>query len=509
MNNITMSEPHLLMWFRRDLRTLDNTALLRCIEHANQHQAQVSAVFIATPQTWLKHDISLIQIKFMLMSWLELVQKLSYYKVRCFIKLVDDYTDVPELLTQFCLQQNVKHLYFNYEYEEREICRDDAVYASLREHRIGCSAYHDQCILTPRTVLKDDGDYYRVFTPFYKKWLDILEKGHFIINDLPNTLNDMIEDEVYSQIEHIKQTIEKIITDYAQQSLQSHIDSPFLQQAGEIYALQQLDSFIDNHIKFYFHQRDIPSITDGTSRLSPYLAVGAISPRTCYQAVMNYLQQQSDGHDAMLKWLNELCWRDFYRHVLVFRPDIIRHYAFQKSLDKQVEWRYDINDFQRWCDGKTGIPIVDASIRCLKKTGFLHNRLRMIVAMFLTKNLLIDWRWGERYFMQHLIDGDFASNNGGWQWSASIGTDAVPYFRIMNPFSQAKTYDVDAIFIKAWLPELMNIPAKTLHDERKLIDYLTTHPQIDYPLPMVDLKASRARAIEIFQQANERAKNII
>ncbi|WLF83309.1 deoxyribodipyrimidine photo-lyase [Moraxella sp. ZY210820] len=502
------TQPHYLMWFRRDLRTLDNTALLQCIEQAQQKNAQVSALFIATPQTWLQHDMSLIQLKFMLNTLLPLAEKLAQHQIYFDIKIVPSYNNVADILKQYCLEHHIQQIYFNYEYEEREIHRDDDVYQQLKSLNISCFAYHDQCILAPRTVLKDDGDDYCVFTPFYKKWLDILQKGYFIIKKLPKNRHNRC-DEINAQIERIKNAVEKTINDYAQQSPQSHIDSPFLHQAGEQYALQHLSNFIDHHIHHYIIQRDIPSIVQGTSQLSPYLAIGAISPRVCYQMVMTAIQQQSYGHEAMFKWLNELCWRDFYRHILVARPDMIRHHAFQKAVDKQIDWRYNEQDFQRWCDGQTGVPIVDAGMRCLKQTGFLHNRVRMIVAMFLTKNLLIDWRWGERYFMQQLIDGDFASNNGGWQWSASVGTDAVPYFRIMNPFSQAKTHDVDAIFIKTWVPELVDIPAHILHDEKKLTVYLTANPHINYPLPIVDLKTSRAKAIDVFKQANEQAKMII
>lgn len=504
------NKPHYLMWFRRDLRTVDNTALLHCIEQARQYHAKVSAIFIATPQTWLQHDMSLIQLKFMLNTLLSLAKTLAQYHIYFEIKIVASYHDVADILKQCCLEHNIQQIYFNYEYEEREIRRDDAVYQQLTARNIACFAYHDQCILAPRTVLKDDGDYYRVFTSFYKKWLEILNVSQWkniSQNDRLTPINHVLEIDIQQYLEDIKNNIDNIIRDYAKYAPQAHIDSPFLHETGEQYALQHLHDFIDNEIKSYIIQRDIPSIPQGTSQLSPYLAIGAISPRVCYQAVMTAVQQQSHGHDAMFKWLNELCWRDFYRHILVARPDMIRHHAFQRAVDKQVDWRYDKQDFQRWCDGKTGVPIVDAGMRCLKQTGFLHNRLRMIVAMFLTKNLLIDWRWGERYFMQQLIDGDFASNNGGWQWSASIGTDAVPYFRIMNPFSQAKNHDVDAIFIKTWVPELVDIPAHILHDEKKLTAYLTANPHIDYPLPMVDLKISRAKAIDIFKHANEQAKN--
>ena len=254
-----------------------------------------------------------------------------------------------------------------------------------------------------------------------------------------------------------------------------------------------------------------------------------ISPRRCYLAAIAHLERTRGNKDSdetdITRWCSELAWRDFYRHVLCDRPELIRHEAYNQKLDKAISWSNDEDNFTAWCSGRTGVPLVDAAMRCLNATGFMHNRLRMVVAMFLTKDLLIDWRWGEKYFVQNLIDGDFASNNGGWQWSASTGTDSAPYFRIMNPFSQGKSHDKDALFIKQWLPELKNVPADVLHSEAKLNKAFgdkhkkqkekkdkdkqkskkqdNPYADIDYPAPIVDHKAARRDTIAMFKDSSK------
>ncbi|MGO3896364.1 MAG: cryptochrome/photolyase family protein, partial [Psychrobacter sp.] len=251
--------------------------------------------------------------------------------------------------------------------------------------------------------------------------------------------------------------------------------------------------------------RDVPSLHE-TSQLSAYLTIGAISPRLCYLQA-NKAQEKLHGNDSdnndINRWISELAWRDFYRHVLDYKPELIRHQAYKHETDTKISWSYDTDDFEAWYTGMTGVPLVDAAMRCLNATGFMHNRLRMVTAMFLTKDLLIDWRWGERYFMEQLIDGDFASNNGGWQWSASTGTDSAPYFRIMNPFSQAKTHDAKGEFIKTWLPELTDVPATILHSEEKMRKALSKNgdfADIDYPVPMVEHKVVRLSTIAEFKK---------
>jgi deoxyribodipyrimidine photo-lyase len=265
--------------------------------------------------------------------------------------------------------------------------------------------------------------------------------------------------------------------------------------AGERAARERLDRFIEERAPSYHRDRDVAS-EDATSRLSPYLAVGAISIRRCLGAALaangGRLRGGSKGIDA---WIKELAWREFYRHVLVGFPRVSKHRAFRLETEA-LAWRDDDEGFEAWCAGRTGVPIVDAGIRQLLATGWMHNRLRMVTAMFLTKNLLIDWRRGERFFNRHLIDADLASNNGGWQWSASTGTDAAPYFRIFNPWTQAKRYDPDGRFIRRWVEELADVPLDALHDPERLRGQLGAS---GYPSPIVDVAASRGRAIAAFR----------
>jgi len=258
--------------------------------------------------------------------------------------------------------------------------------------------------------------------------------------------------------------------------------------AGEIEALRRLESFCDSALENYQKQRDLPSVA-GTSSLSPYLAVGAISPQQCLvQALMT---APGEGVDT---WISELIWRDFYQHIVWHFPSVCRHKPFKTGTDA-IPWRRDEKDFLAWCQGKTGVPLVDAGMRQLQQLGWMHNRVRMVVAMFLSKNLLIDWRWGERFFMEHLIDGDFPANNGGWQWSASTGTDAVPYFRIFNPFSQGQRFDPEGHYIKHYIPELSALRGKDIHEPKLL---KKCKPEA-YPDVMLNLNDSRERALAAFK----------
>ncbi len=263
--------------------------------------------------------------------------------------------------------------------------------------------------------------------------------------------------------------------------------------AGEEAASDNLERFLRFRGRHYKQQRDFPNVR-GTSELSPYLALGMISYRQCLQAVMSENSGHlADGDAGLTSWVNELIWREFYQHVAVGFPQVCRHQPFQEHT-KQLRWRDDDKGFQAWCEGRTGYPIVDAAMRQLVTTGWMHNRLRMVTAMFLSKHLLIDWQRGEAFFMRHLIDGEFCANNGGWQWAASTGTDAAPYFRIFNPTTQSTRFDPEGEFIAHWLPELKSLPKKARHAPPQ--DMLNP---TDYPAPIVDHKAARQRALDAFK----------
>ncbi|WP_298972337.1 deoxyribodipyrimidine photo-lyase [uncultured Psychrobacter sp.] len=521
--------PHYLMWFRRDLRIHDNTALAAICEQANASEAPVTAVYFITPEQWLEHDDSLVQVDHIARTLPILAQKLEdQLNIALNVYLCADFDKSIEAITELCAEQKITTVMANHEYEGNEIDRDEKLTKQLANNDIEFIRHHDQCILPPLSITTNDGDsMYKVFTPFYRKWRDTLEAGSLSAHEATKvTANNKTKARIKSMAlksatdnantsASIEKLAHKIVADYQkplEYDEQKFTDKPAqLKQAREDYpagedaAIQRLKEFVAEDIEDYDVSRDKP-ILQGTSHLSAYLTIGAISPRLCYlqaaQAQEKLHGNDSDNEDIN-RWISELAWRDFYRHVLVDKPKLIEHKAYKEDADNKVNWSYDKDDFAAWCAGKTGVPLVDAAMRCLNATGFMHNRLRMVTAMFLTKDLLIDWRWGERYFMQQLIDGDFASNNGGWQWSASTGTDSAPYFRIINPFSQGKSHDAKGEFIKTWLPELKDVPVSTLHSEdtmRKALKKGGEFADIDYPVPMVEHKEVRKLAIAEFKK---------
>jgi deoxyribodipyrimidine photo-lyase len=265
--------------------------------------------------------------------------------------------------------------------------------------------------------------------------------------------------------------------------------------AGEDEAEIRLLKFLEEKVIDYSKNRNDP-ILDSTSRISPYLASGIISSKKCILEALRINNFEfSSGHIGVTKWIDEIVWREFYKNIMFSFPKVSKSQPFQ-DYSKAIKWRYDENEFIAWKEGKTGFPIVDAAMRQLIHEGWMHNRLRMVVAMFFTKNMLHDWRLGEAYFMQNLIDGDFASNNGGWQWSSSTGTDAAPYFRIFNPITQSTNFDKEGKFIKKYIPELKDLDKSVIHNPSK-----EHRKYCKYPEPILDLKESRLRAIEAFKIA--------
>ncbi len=525
------SSAHYLMWFRRDLRVHDNTALTALCERAqadtDNENAQISAVFFCTPEQWQEHDNSVAQVDHIMRTLPILAQNLQPLNITLNVYVCSNFADSIKAIDELCTNQNIGCVMANHEYEGNEIDRDEALTEQLAKNNIEFIRHHDQCILPPLSITTNDGDsMYKVFTPFYKKWRDTLEASQIQSHNAEPLKTNA---KTSSKPVHLKSATasannadaitslgDQLLTNYRAllqktdalkysdsdaQLKQSREDYP----AGEAAACQRLKDFTADDINNYNISRDKP-ILQGTSHMSAYLTIGSISPRSCYIEAAK-AQEKLHGNDSdnedINRWISELAWRDFYRHVLVNKPRLVRHHAYKEDVDKKVDWSYDEEDFAAWCQGLTGVPLVDAAIRCLNATGFMHNRLRMVTAMFLTKDLLIDWRWGERYFMQQLVDGDFSSNNGGWQWSASTGTDSSPYFRIMNPFSQGSSHDPKALFIKTWLPELKDIPASILHSEDKIRKALKkggSFAKVDYPTPMVKHKESRQLAIAEFKK---------
>ena len=266
-------------------------------------------------------------------------------------------------------------------------------------------------------------------------------------------------------------------------------------KGGHQAAQDRLNQFLNKPVALYHQNRDRPDL-DGTSRLSMHLRFGTISVRECFKQAIQVAQTDPTYKPGVQQWLDELIWREFYNAILEENPRVL-HGNYRQEYD-YLNWRNNPKDLSAWCEGRTGFPIVDAGIRQLLSTGWMHNRIRMIVASFLTKDLLIDWKLGERFFFEHLVDGDPASNNGGWQWAASTGTDAQPYFRIFNPWKQSERWDPEGDYIRHWVAELRDVPASQLHSPTS-VSQLTS----DYPTPIVDHASQRHLTLMEYRKARE------
>jgi deoxyribodipyrimidine photo-lyase len=346
-------------------------------------------------------------------------------------------------------------------------------------------------IRPPSAVRKRDGDPYVVYSPYRRAWtaLPLLPLGsQLTAPERIATPEDPWPQEIPSK--------------------PTQSENAFF-PAGEVEARSRLSDFIDGPeapIYDYHEARDLMG-RRGTSRLSPYLRFGMLSARRAAAAARRAQQMAPDeeARKSAETWLDELIWRDFYFSILDHFPDV-RSRSYRSNL-RTIRWSNDERDFEAWKHGKTGYPVVDAAMRQLLKIGWMHNRARMIVASFLVKDLLIDWRWGERWFMQNLIDGDPASNNGGWQWTAGTGTDAAPYFRVFNPILQSQKYDPDGTYIRQWVPELRGVPNRYIHEPWKM-------PEDDqksagcvigwsYPAPIIDHVWARERALNAYRRSRE------
>lgn len=473
----------ILHWFRADLRLTDNPALTEAHTLAAQLNVPLVALYIGTPAQWRAHDIGNARIDFEARSVQSLARDLQAHGIAFHALNCADYAAVPQLLLDWCRAQGVTHVFANRQYEFNETARDRQVHRLLRQNAIEIAWHHDQCLIEPDCVRTQQGDFYTVFTPYKNNVLRQWQDGMSF--PLPSIAPMSANAENSSQSSDVPTIGDAFWGDYA--------PTPYTHdswEAGEQAAQARLDAFCAESLHHYATDRDHPSIR-GTSGLSPYLAVGALSARQCWHRAQLAVQTQEASESAAQKWQTELIWRDFYRYIMVGFPYVGQNRAFKRNTER-VAWANDEAVFAAWCEGRTGYPLVDAAMCCLNATNWMHNRLRMVCAMFLVKDLLIDWRWGERYFAQKLIDFDFASNNGGWQWSASTGNDAVPYFRIFNPTKQSETYDAQGLFIKKWVPELSSCSAKEIHAPKNPSDY-------GYPAPIVVHAQARQRFLDAWQ----------
>ncbi len=451
-----------IAWLRGDLRLDDNPALAEA--HARGTDG-CTAVYLLDDAFWSKHHWGPARRGMSLRAVAAMRPRLADAGIDLRI-LTTATRSAEDVIADACRASGATEVHANREFGVNEHRRDEVVANRLAEANVDFRRHHDQTILPVEEIRSGAGTPYTVFTPFKKKWLKLLEtSGAPVPIEPPGPPVSPTADARF---------VDEIDLDAA---LRDVPESAF--EAGEAEPRRRLEAFLDGPVERYHDDRDPPSL-DGTSTLSPWLACGSISPRRILRMLTDrFGEDPASWQEGPATWLSELIWREFYRHVMDGIPKLSMDRPLHGWTDR-VEWRDDEAGFTAWCDGRTGIAIVDAGMRQMAATGWMHNRVRMITATFLAKHLLIDWRRGERFFMHQLVDGDFPSNNGGWQWAASTGTDAAPYFRIFNPDRQAERFDPEATYIRRWVPEYDGPGSMK---------------------PIVDLKAARVRAIETFKSA--------
>ncbi len=460
-------------WFRRDLRLHDNSALNAALESG----LPVVPVFIFDPAIYRGERASASRTAFLLAGLRHLQSELA----RRGSGLVIRHGEPVTVLRALMEQSAATALYFNADYSPYARSRDRRVAEALGVERV--RSEHDLLMHPPGMVMTGEGKPLTVFTPFKRRWLELPKV-------LPRTAIGRFHD-----LGGVAQGVLPEARELGPVSLLA------LPAAGEAAAMARLERFAQTSLGEYKERRDLvfaqPWLeqAESTSALSPYLRLGMLSIRQAYEMAMAIGQQAEAGAQVRASvetWISELVWREFYNHILYHFPHVLTR-SFRSEYDA-LEWRHAPEEFAAWAAGMTGYPIVDAAMRQLVQTGWMHNRARMIVASFLTKDLLLDWRLGELHFMRHLIDGDPAANNGGWQWTAGTGTDAQPYFRIFNPVSQSRKCDPDGRYIRHFVPELRDVPEQYLHAPWEM-----PIPPRGYPRPMIDHALARERTLAAFQ----------
>ena len=466
-----------LVWLRNDLRMDDNPSLKQaCIESEEVH-----CIYIYSPEQIELHNEANSKVEFIINNLKDLNKSLKEFNIPLTIISSKGFNDNAEKIIETIKKRSITKVFWNNVFGADEQKRDSDVKQVLETNNINYETFDDQVVFAPGTIKTGENKPYSVFTPFKRRWIE-------------NFNIDLLDVEFEYSIKNNTEVISNV-EDFDFEYKKSHSVDMSLWKIGEENALSILMNYMDEKIYSYSTDRNDP-IINGTSRLSPYLSMGIISSKRCIlEALKKNNFELDSGEKGIIKWIDEIVWREFYRNIMFSFPKVSKGMPFQ-DYTKNIKWRFNEEEFDAWKNGKTGFPIIDSAMRQLITEGWMHNRLRMVVAMFFTKNMLHDWRLGEAYFMQNLLDGDFSSNNGGWQWSSSTGTDAAPYFRIFNPITQSKNFDSDGLFIKKYVSELKELDKKEIHDPAE-----KTRNHLNYPSQILDLKQSRLRAIEAFNSA--------
>ncbi len=476
-----------IWWIRRDLRLADNQAL----NTARSESDQVVPVFILDDRLLQSQYVGTKRIAFLYAGLRRLDENLCKNGGYLVVRRGEPIAELSRLVHEY----QVEAIFAEMDFSPFARRRDLEISRDLPVRWINGAVIHP-----PGSITKADGTPYTVFTPFLKAWKASPSPAEHSFHKAAGKINTP------PGIDTLPIPEKPALTDSV----------PFT--PGEAEARHRLDDFISGSRNSWNDQgriegNDLQPVyryalgrnelaNDGTSFLSPYLRFGMISIRQVVSAAHRVIREApgASARQSAEVWLNELVWREFYYHILHHFP----HVREDNFRMKGIMWQNRESDYSAWCAGQTGYPIVDAAMRQMHSSGWMHNRSRMIVASFLTKDLLVDWRWGEKHFMQHLLDGDPASNNGGWQWTAGTGTDAAPYFRIFNPLSQSKKFDPAGVYIRKWLPELANVPNEFIHEPSLMSEELQARVGCkigsDYPPPVVDHHMARERALLAYRQ---------
>ncbi len=461
-----------IVWFRRDLRVADNPALTAVA--GEDEGLRVVPLFVLDPRLVRSSTMSPARLSYLCDALADLDGALRDRGARLVIRHGDPREVVPAVAGEL----HASEVHFAHDITPFATGRDAAVTKTLEAHGVLAETHPGIMIRDAGTVRNGSGHMFRVYSPFRRAW-EALDLAH----PVPTPAHLRLHGDVYS--EDLPTTASLGVAD----RLPSGVIA-----GGETTARKRRERFLADRAEGYAGGRDMLG-EDGTSRLSADLHYGCVSPLETY----HLLDRSSKGHDTFAQ---ELIWRDFYGHVMAEWPEV-RTTEFNEDM-RGLPWRGGGEDFDAWAEGRTGYPIVDAGMRQLRELGWMHNRARMVTASFLCKDLLVDWRLGEAHFLRHLIDGDVASNNGGWQWAAGTGTDAQPYFRIFNPVLQGQRFDRDGAYVRRNVPELGDVPKRWIHHPWDMPDDVARAAGVvigeTYPAPIVDHREARARALEFFSQ---------
>ncbi len=485
-----------VVWLRRDLRLDDNVALAEAVRES----AEVVCAFVLDPVLLRSDRIGAPIVQFFFDSLAELREALRA-RGGDLVLLQGDFA--RELATLIAAVE-ADALYFNRDVDPDAIARDESVTAALEKRGVTVRSCLDLTYFGPDEVRQASGAPYVVFTPYKRRWLERHAADPRPPVDSAGALGKRLVARGVLRDAGVDERAVPAPADFG------HVRSEHVARGGERNARALLSEFVNARVARYAATRNEPAV-NGTSHLSPHLRAGTIGIRRCVWSALEAREEARGATTGFDTWVSELIWREFYQQILANFP----HVANEPFVDaaRRIPWRTSERDWAAWAQGRTGYPIVDAGMRQLAQTGWMHNRVRMIVASFLTKDLLLDYRLGERHFEQHLVDADLAANNGGWQWSASTGTDAAPYFRVFNPVLQSKKFDADGAYIRTWVPELVKLQGHAVHEPQAATPLELEAAGIrlgrDYPEPVVDHFEARNRALAAFSPVMGKAASSV